>query len=454
LEEIFKKMKIFKEKRKKGVILIVAFLTLGILLLLGVYFLSFTLTDSRISKSQVSATQTYYLAEAGVNEAIWKLKNDSIWKNNFETNPDWESEVVTRDPALFPGGSYQFKVENFDNAYGEITSTAKLLLSEGKFAQRIVKTKVFKAQGSPLSDYNILAGGPSENIYISSTSPLNIHNGSIFANNNINIKYGSVVNVDSKALAGNNINVSGNSQLNAAQGRCSKNYCTIENCTESPEQCPPASVSMPPIDFDSISPSSYLNLAKSSDCSLIRTDGKTNCVFTLQEFEDLMWSNQDLTLPSDTVTYITGDINIRADQILRVDGVLVADRDLNIGDDLCWTSKNPPYLRCGSSQLIITRPGTPEDDKPAGLLVKRKINSSEWVASLNITGLIYAGDEMKLISLGAAVEIHGGIAVRKFTLSSLWQGVNIYLDSDVVADTFKQPIYSPVITVEHWEESY
>jgi len=106
-------MKIFKEKRKKGVILIVAFLTLGILLLLGVYFLSFTLTDSRISKSQVSATQTYYLAEAGVNEAIWKLKNDSIWKNNFETNPDWESEVVTRDPALFPGGSYQFKVENF-----------------------------------------------------------------------------------------------------------------------------------------------------------------------------------------------------------------------------------------------------------------------------------------------------------------------------------------------------
>ena len=74
--------------------------------------------------------------------------------------------------------------------------------------------------------------------------------------------------------------------------------------------------------------------------------------------------------------------------------------------------------------------------------------------ALNINGLVYAGDEMRFSSISASVVIRGAIAGRKITFSSMWGGVDIYLDSDVVADTFQNAAYSPIITIEHWEEEY
>ena len=441
----------------KGSILIIATLILGIMLFTGTYFISFSLTGSKMSDSQIVSAETYYLAEAGIQDAIFKLKNDSDWKNAFETKPtstdptcsSWSIAPYTRTDCLFEEGSYTITVTNLGCAKAEIKSQAKIKLPSGKVAQRIVKTKVFKAIGNPVSDFDIFTGGPSENVYIKSTDPLNVHGGNLFSSNNINIKNGSVVNVDKKALAHGNINVVG-SQLNATS--CSANTCD-PGCTTSTD-CPPAQISMPPLDFDF-----YRQEAESSDCGSLRTDGKTNCVFTPEEFEKLMWQNYPkFSLPTGTVSYITGDVNIRAGQELTINGVLAADRDINIGKDNCWTRPEDPYLRCGSSQVTVKRPGDPAEDKPSGLLASRKINTGKWlgfgIKALYIEGLVYAGDEMRLTSIAAPVEIHGGIAVRKFTLSSMWQGIDIYLDPDVIIDTFGDAQYSPVITIDHWEEEY
>ena len=84
---------------QKGVIIIIASLTLGILLLLGIYFLSFTITESKISESQKVATKTYYLAEAGINEAIWKLDNDTITTDGDDA---WKSDFVDKDKNSYP----------------------------------------------------------------------------------------------------------------------------------------------------------------------------------------------------------------------------------------------------------------------------------------------------------------------------------------------------------------
>ena len=54
-------MPIFK-KNQTGVIVIIASLSLAVLLLLGSYFLAFSLTESKIAKSQDVATKTYYLS--------------------------------------------------------------------------------------------------------------------------------------------------------------------------------------------------------------------------------------------------------------------------------------------------------------------------------------------------------------------------------------------------------
>lgn len=450
--------KIEINRTKNGSVLIFAILLLATMLLLSSYFISFSLTGSRMSQSQIYAAQSYYLAEAGIQEAIFKLKNDASWKNAFETLPtvddptcsSWSISPYKRSPALFENGAYEIGIENLGCAKAEITSTSTITFSNGKIAQRAVKTKVFKAIGNPISDFGIFTGGPSENIYIKSTDPLNIYDGNLFSNNNINIKYWSKVNVDNKALAHNRINVSSSSELNATT--CSANICD-SGCATSTE-CPPAEISMPPLDFDF-----YCQAAENSDCSSLRTDDKTNCLFTPKEFENLMWQNYpELSLPEGAITYITGDINIRAGQILTVNGVLAADRDVEIGEDYCWVSWEYPFLRCGSSQVIVNRPGLPEENNPAGILAKRRINTGGWLGSgtkaLDINGLIYAGDEIRISSAGAFIEIHGGIASRKFTLSSLWNGVDIYLDSDVIIDTFGNPEYSPVITIDHWEEEY
>jgi len=446
-----------KLNKKKGSVLIFTLIILAIMIALGSYFISSSLAGSKISNSQEASIKAYYLAEAGVAEAIYKLKNDPVWKSAFETYPSagdatcssWSIASYTRDPALFSNGKYTINVTNLGCARAEIESKAEIELSPGRVSRREVKVQVFKGIGNAVSDFAIFTGGASGNISISDVSPLNIHNGNLFSNNNIIINWASTVNVDKKALATNNINVFWSSSLNATS--CAANIC--DSGCDSSSECPPDAILTPPIDFDSASADSYLSLAKNSDCSSIRTDGKTNCVFTPAEFEDLMWYNYpELSLPTNTVVYVTGDINIRAGQELTVNGVLVSDKDINMGKDFLWIRW--PTIRSGSCTVTVYRPGVPDDNEPSGLLAKRKINTGLFLGGLDVNGLIYSGDQFSLNSIGGGVEVHGGIVARKFSLSSLWHGVDLYLDSDVIIDTFKNSSYSPVIKINHWEEEY
>jgi len=68
--------------------------------------------------------------------------------------------------------------------------------------------------------------------------------------------------------------------------------------------------------------------------------------------------------------------------------------------------------------------------------------------------LVYSGDQMTISSVLAPIEIHGGLVARKIDFSSIWQPFDIYLDADVIVDTFGVASYSPVIIVDHWEEEY
>lgn len=452
-------------KTDKGAVLIMALLILGIMLFLGGYFLSFVLTGSKMVESHEASTRAYYLAEAGIQEAIFKLKNDAVWKSAFETPPtvadpfcaSWLINPYTRNPALFNGASYEISVANLGCAKAEITSAGRIQMAGGAVAQKVVKTKVFKAlSGGSTSEFTVFTGGPSENIEISAVNPLRVYGGSMFSNNILRIKNFSNVWVENKALASNNILLLSGSQLTAI--RCAGNICD-PGCSADPNECPPAPRTMPPLDFDSASPNSYLSSAQVDDCSSVRSDGKTNCVFTLDEFEKVMWDHYpSLILPFNTVAYVTGDVNVRAGQDLTVQGVLVSDRDVNLGEDFCWTRSEPPFSRCGNVKVTVQRPGAPSDNLPSGILAKRKVSAGGWLGidlqTLMITGLVYAGDEAKLTSIAAPIEIHGGVAARKFSFSSLWSGFDFYLDADVITDTFQDAQYSPFITIDHWEEKY
>jgi Tfp pilus assembly protein PilX len=460
--------------REKGVILVITFLILGVLLILGSYFLTFALIEARISQSQVVATQTYYLAEAGINEAIWKIKNDPVWETNFEEPPtcyDW-TDSFTKENILFSDSSYQVQIQNSDCARGQIIATSTLAFAKEKTAQRVVKTKVFKAIGSLTEDSGVLSGGSSENINISA-SVLNVYDGNFTSNHNTDIKLFSEVNafdnlttsqVEGKALANGNINVSWSSQLNAT-ATCAKNICQGD-CLE--EGCPASSIPMPMIDFDSEDPNSYKQKAQAAEdagnCSVWcgGAECDTRCVFTDGEFEDLLWQvgkGGVLTLNNE-ITYVTGPIELRGERQLVVNGTLVTDGTVDIGERYCWTNQGQKH--CGYNQITINDPGV---GVPSGLLTKSKLNFGLYSSfqNIDITGLLYATDEMRMVSMPQSFIVTGGILARKISLTSTWSAVNVYLDNTIIAEAIwagpeppagETPPYSPVVTIEHWEESY
>ncbi|HUV81348.1 MAG TPA: hypothetical protein VMW21_02450, partial [Patescibacteria group bacterium] len=188
----------------------------------------------------------------------------------------------------------------------------------------------------------------------------------------------------------------------------------------------------------------------------------TQCVFTADEFEDLLWQiglGGTLIL-NNKITYVTGIVNLKGGRKLEINGILVADRTVDIGKKDCWTKLGDKY--CGFNQLTINDPGP---GIPSGLLTKAKINFGLYssLQNIEITGLIYANDEISLISLPQTFNLTGGLLGRKISIISGWQVINLYLDNTVIFEGAwggpeppegEKPPYSPIVTIEHWEETY
>ena len=402
-------------KSTRGVALILTVLLMSLVLFLSLYLLTFTLTEDRISKSQAWGAKTYYLAEAGIQEMVWKLKNDATYKTNFETDPGWTASFTRTDPFGADNGSYTVSIANSSLAHGVITSTGTIDLGNGKTSQRIVKTYVYRALGQSGVQDN--CGYADGNIDISS-SLVNFHDGSAHSNNNFKINGVSTVNVDT--------------DLNAVNQYIKSQFSTVTVGGEThAANYPPAAtaIQMPAVDFDSADPNSLKNRA--------------TAVYSQSQFDTLMANNQNLTLAG-PITYVDGDIELKGAQNLTVNGLLAAGRDFIVGHSLCrgW--------RCGSSSLTVNH----ADGQPAGVLAKRKINFELWTGNINITGAVYANDQLSLISFPINFNITGGLIARKLTITSVWQPLNIYYNNLILTEVLGATEFSPIIMVEHWEEEY
>ncbi len=474
---------------QKGTAVIISFLTLGTLLILGFYFLSFTLLETKISKSQVKGMETYYLSEAGINEAIWKLKNDEVitdgddpWKQCFVTSTapcvdcDTWSDTFIRNYG--ENTTTTVSINNTQCGRGEIIATSTVLLSNNITSQRVVKIKIFKALGSLTENSPIFAGAPSGETTIQS-SILNVYDGNILSNNNLNIKLGSVINIydnqstpeqEGQVLAVQNINITA-STLNSSS-TCSKNLCTGGIC----EQCPSDTSEMPAIDFNSASSDSYYSKAQAAEsqgqCSVIGRDSSSTtvitvsqCVFSESEFKDLLWDIgkggilvlEHKTNGTATSTYyVTGGVELRGGRSLEINGVLVVDGTIDIGEKAGWKGE------IGLNQITIIDPG---EGTPSGLLTKGKMNfgTHSSFATTSITGLLYAQDQMRFTGVPNSVCVTGGLLARKISIASCWDGVSIYLDNGIIREGVwggselpggGAAPFSPIVTIEHWEETY
>lgn len=140
---------------KKGVAFLTTIILLGVMVIVSAALSFMLLKDAFTVKRLKYSTQAYYLAEAGVEEAI-----EDLWDNNFNTSGFPKTRTlgagtinVTLDTSKWGGESVLL-----------ITSTGT-----ARGISRTIKTEV-KANVSPSLNYAILANG---RIWISGNSAVN-----------------------------------------------------------------------------------------------------------------------------------------------------------------------------------------------------------------------------------------------------------------------------------------
>lgn len=395
-------------KNNRGTALLLVILLMTLILLLMIYYINSTLSENKIATSQTSGEKTYYLAESGIAEMIWKLKNDAAYSDNFVTLDNWSTNFTRNNPFGADSGSYTVSIANTSKAHADIISTGSINIS-GKESQRVIKTKIYKPLG--ITSIGSSAAFADGNIDISSSN-VNFINGDAYSNGNF------VVNGTS------NLNVDGN--LNAV-GNYNKNWQATANIsgTTNAANFPPAAptMDMPAVDFDSAATSSLRNMA--------------DFIYTENQFKDLLEDNPNLTLNG--IIYVIGEVEIKNPINLTINGLLVTSKEFKVEHG---TGVNITVNSASSS--------------PSGIMSKSKIEFEDDMGDVNINGVIYAADQLDIKNIQNAgnFNVNGGMASRKLTISGTQREINITHNNDILLQAFPATDFSPVIVVEHWEEEY
>lgn len=407
--------------QEKGVTLLVTILLMSVVFFLGLYFLSFSLTEKRIAQGQAKGVKTYHLAEAGIEEMIWRLKHLDSYKNNFESDRDW-SQSFSRSSPFGGNGSYSVTINNTGLAQGNIEAVGSITDSAGNTSQRVVRTTVYKAIASStdVDDYALF----SDNDVNISLSRVDVPTSSVHANHDVDVSgLGTEVNIENDLEAVNRFEESSWATVNVG-GEIMDSY------DHSP---PPPELEMPSVSF-----------SDSDDPASLRE--RADIIYTESEFEDLL-NNSDggsLTLDSD-ITYVEGGVVVNDDVELNVNGLLAADGDIKLGDT-CWL-----LFCCGDHTDITVNHSS---SSPAGLIANGNVKFDFCVTASDINGVVYATKDVVITDFSDEVNFEGGIYGRNIDILSVWQDNSTKFNEAIINDSLETTEFSPVVTVEHWEEEY
>lgn len=406
-------------KKARGFGLVVVLIIIFVLGILTTLLIAIVISEYKISKSQEAGTGAFYVAEAGIEEAMWLVQHNQTYKDHLEDATfDGVNGNFSRDPALGSSSRYEVSFLSTNVGAAQITSTGYFDLGP-QTSRRIIRTRIFKAiNPNPIQDNNIFTADDIDFIM----TIVNIFGGGIFSNEDIDVPGpASLITVEGDASAVEEINTPWPDTLVAA-ARHATNY-------------PPAA---DPIDFPIVDFDDYYDRA--------------DAVYTKDEFEDLMWANQNLVI-NDDITYITmaptNTLKIRGNQSLTINGLLVIDGNIDIGGQLCWNGGPGPH-RCGLDNITVNH----TEGKPSGIIVKGDVEFSIWTGAVDIHGLLYGMDEVIMTSLPQEFNIVGGFIGRRFFCTSIWQTINITYDEEIINTGLGPQQFSPVVEVEHWEEEY
>ena len=228
------------DTREKGFVLISSLMLVGLLIILGVTAITMTNLEMETDANLYASTQSFYLAQAGIERALGKLAADSTWAANV-SDP---SNAFSGDNSL-GAESYVVEVFNDNSNTGDvrIRSTGSTSgYNAGSAALEAVGTKggappvfdwaLFGCGNYALTDGendihdgdvyvsgNLDMGGNGNNkiedgdIHVGGNVTIDkgwVRPGDVFANSNVELNASFNPNVDGNVTAGGNVTGSGN----------------------------------------------------------------------------------------------------------------------------------------------------------------------------------------------------------------------------------------------------
>lgn len=335
----------FSENNQKGFVAsIITFLVLLFMLSLAISMLSVIIDRHKITENVIKATQSYYTAEAGIEDSALRLKNNPM--------------MLPSSYSLDVGGS----VANIEvpSAIGGSRS----IISQGNYDGRIKKVRVvYSIGGTGVSfHYGVQVG--EGGMQMSNNSRVI---GNVFSDGNIT---GSGIVDDNVIVAGNN-GIDGLSEVkgNVLAYSCRNStidggltYVTggsVENCNvygETSTQSDPVPIQPMPISGTQIQDWKDEASEEIITGNVSILNGQTRTMGPVKIIGSLTVSN-NATLKLAGTIYVTGSISVSINSVIRLDnsygsmsGVILADGQIAVGNNSVFSGSSQE----GSYILVLS----------------------------------------------------------------------------------------------------
>lgn len=424
----------FLSAYKKGYVTITVLILMMVLVAITYLFAEVLFSELAIARNNKGAQVAFSLAEAGVQEAIYRVQYDETAQDVLMSTTPGVSTQFSHDPALLDRGSYEVTITNVSKGAAIVTTIGRYTIGL-RTAKREIKVDIAQATqpGFPY-DSGIYGAGSGAGQSIADVdfwyAPVKIYNGSVLSNRDINFKFGADVDIEKTVEAGDDVIVSGNPFPSHVDCNClfvDDEDPETPQCETSPG-CTPIEGALakeiPQIDFEA-----YKSIAQNTPGS--SPDG--NQYFTDQDdFKELIPLSGSATFEG--VVYIDDKLDIDWFRTINMNGIIAATGTISVD----------------FGQLLIQPPTV---GGPSGVLSQRSFNV-KTLGHFSGTGLVYAGDRFEIeFSLDWTMELTGGIISRRTWIKGLRE-TNIYFDATVIDLALGSPSDTPVIELNHWEEEY
>lgn len=399
--------------RAKGYVLVSVIVIMAVLVAMMFFFSDALFSEQAISSNQKSATICFHLAEAGVQEAVWRIQNETSTRSAFLNNSSGTLHFPAHTNTLIPNGSYEFDITNTDKAVATITATGHFGSALKRSQRRIIVTVYQATVDAYTEDAGLFVGGPDAgDLYL----------------NNLNLTFGA--DYDRGGIGGGGDIYIGNSTITLTKDLLANGTITTQNSTinlpAAVPPVPPDTVGIPAGEQQSNYPTTFS--LPGIDMGVLQDLAKAqNQYYSSSEFATLIKTKTTFT----GVVYVAGSGGIDLSKNhLVINGILASEGSISITNDTLTIN----HTSAGS-----------------GLITIGNFNVNN--ATVNIEGLVYVGN-LAASANNVVITITGGILSHEFSATNITLTINFKKDWINEALAVSGSEDSTVIKTKHWEEEY